>query len=280
MNEVLETILATHSVVDDEGTTYPVHSQIPSADGERLQRLIRDARPQTTLEIGLAYAVSALYICEALAEVGGTTHHVVDPLQHGQGDGAALQYDAATWEDTYAWSPSTGWRGVGLSNLRRAGYQDLIQFHSEPSHLALPSLVRDGVQIDFAFIDGWHTFDYVLLDFFYIDMLLRPGGMVAFDDARYPAIMKILRYVLTNRQYEVVSDGPVVAGPRSKTYRALEALSRRSERLQKALAPETTERNIDLGLGDSRCVVLRKKSDDVLGDGTGGSRSWNHHRPF
>jgi hypothetical protein len=32
-----------------------------------------------------------------------------------------------------------------------------------------------GVQVDFAFMDGWHTFDYTLLDFFYTDKL---GGHV------------------------------------------------------------------------------------------------------
>jgi len=37
-----------------------------------------------------------------------------------------------------------------------------------------------GVKIDFAFVDGWHTFDYTLIDFFYIDKILRSGGLVSF----------------------------------------------------------------------------------------------------
>jgi len=34
------------------------------------------------------------------------------------------------------------------------------------------------VTVDFAFIDGNHVFEYVLVDFFLIDKLLRPGGAI------------------------------------------------------------------------------------------------------
>jgi len=43
-----------------------------------------------------------------------------------------------------------------------------------------------GERIDFAFIDGAHTFDHVLVDFFYIDRMLNVGGIVAFDDVGFP----------------------------------------------------------------------------------------------
>ena len=36
---------------------------------------------------------------------------------------------------------------------------------------------------DFIFIDGWHTFDYTLVDMFYADRLLRIGGYLLIDDA-------------------------------------------------------------------------------------------------
>jgi hypothetical protein len=39
--------------------------------GEFLQDLIRQRKPTTTLEVGLAYGISGLFICEALRECGG-----------------------------------------------------------------------------------------------------------------------------------------------------------------------------------------------------------------
>jgi predicted O-methyltransferase YrrM len=75
-----------------------------------------------------------------------------------------------------------GFDGLGLANLDRAGYARLVEFHDEPSYRALPALEAAGQRIEFAFIDGWHTFDYVMVDFFYVDRMLRVGGIVVLDD--------------------------------------------------------------------------------------------------
>jgi predicted O-methyltransferase YrrM len=169
MNPVLAEMLATRTVVFPDGTTVPLDYNISLDEGHAIQALIREIKPRVTLEVGCAYGVSTLFICEALAEIGGERHVIIDPLQ----------------ED--------GWGGVGLFNARRAGYGNLIEFHNEPSHLALPALVRAQRRIDFALIDGWHTFDYVLVDFFYVDLLLTVGGIAMLDDTRfYPAIRKSL----------------------------------------------------------------------------------------
>jgi hypothetical protein len=95
-----------------------------------------------------------------------------------------------------------GWNDVGLFNIERAGYRSLVEFYNEPSHHVLPRLEMNGQRIGVAFIDGWHTFDYVLVDFFYVDRILDVGGVVMFDDTRwYPAIRKVARYVATHRRY-------------------------------------------------------------------------------
>ena len=51
------------------------------------------------------------------------------------------------------------------------------------------------------YIDGWHTFDYALLDFFYADKLLDVGGLVGFNDCHYPSIERVLRFVARHRHY-------------------------------------------------------------------------------
>ena len=63
----------------------------------------------------------------------------------------------------------------------------------------MPELLEDNEEkFDFIFIDGWHTFDYTLLDFFYADKLLRKGGIIIIDDAKHLGVAKCVRYIDTN----------------------------------------------------------------------------------
>lgn len=161
MNEVLRSIFSSKSVVTEDGITRPLHSNISEEEGEFVQRTIKNAQPRVSLEVGCAYGISSLFICEALREVNATKHTIIDPDQHRP----------------HGTGPLSGWEGIGLANLRRAGYADLIDFHEVPSYQYLSRLGEEGTQIDFAFVDGVHTFDYVLVDFFLIDKILKPGGI-------------------------------------------------------------------------------------------------------
>ena len=61
----------------------------------------------------------------------------------------------------------TQWNSNGLKLLTNS---KLINRHNliEKSYEALPELLKDNKnKFDFIFIDGWHTFDYTLIDFFY-----------------------------------------------------------------------------------------------------------------
>jgi hypothetical protein len=64
------------------------------------------------------------------------------------------------------------WRGLGLRQIADVGFADLVEFHERASQAVLPAC---GVQVQFAFIGGWHTFDHTLVDFFYIDHMLEVG---------------------------------------------------------------------------------------------------------
>jgi hypothetical protein len=169
--------------------------------------------------------------------VGARKHYVIDPNQ------------------------SSEWRGIGLENLRRAGYGALVELREKMSHVALPELLSEGVELDFAFIDGWHVFDQVIVDFFFIDKLLKVGAELAFDDANWPSVRKVLRYVVTNRRYSVVE---CVAAPRSrkdKLTRLLRPLTRGL--LGRPLKPEIAHPDGLLGLlPGSQCIVLRKEARD------------------
>ena len=100
------------------------------------------------------------------------------------------------------------WQGGGICNVRRAGFADRYQFHEATSQEILPQLMAQGTRIQFGFIDGWHTFDHTLVDFFYIDKMLDPGGVVVLDDVGYPGLQRLAHFILSNRDYDVLDLDP------------------------------------------------------------------------
>ena len=249
MNPVLVELLRTNTAVSEKGNVHRIHSHIPLEEGRFLAEVVAFIKPSTSLEIGLAYGVSTLFIFEGLKDVSNPHHIIADPHQldpHGS---------------------HVGFEGVGLYNLRKAGYERAIEFHAEPSHLALPELVRRGIKVDFAFIDGWHTFDYAANDFFFVDLLLRVGGIVAIDDADFPSVWKLCRYIATNRAYKVFRCLPAQDKTTRHPLRWLKLNgARRAARLLYNLT------HSDGLIPHSRCVAFRKESDDT--------RSWDFHHNF
>jgi hypothetical protein len=69
--------------------------------------------------------------------------------------------------------------------------------------MELPKLISKNISLDCVFIDGWHTFDYTLIDFFLADKMLKPGGYVAFHDCNGRAKQKVIRFILTHRKYKI-----------------------------------------------------------------------------
>jgi predicted O-methyltransferase YrrM len=156
---------------------------IHRANAEALHEAVLAERPNTVVEVGMAYGASSLAILGALDELGSGQLISVDPNQRTQ------------------------WEGRGLAVVAEAGFSERHQLIEEPSYLALPELLRRGQRLDLAYVDGWHTFDYALLDFFYLDRMLGPGGVVGFNDCGWPSVEKVLRYVLANRPYEETDVG-------------------------------------------------------------------------
>lgn len=247
MSETLQEILDTRAVATPRGETLPLRDEVTQEEGEFLQSLVSDLRPRASLEIGLAFGVSALFICDALAAAGGGRHTAIDPLQ------------------------SELWQNAGRYAVERAGHAEMFDLIEEPSELALPRLVAEGRRFDFAFIDGAHQFDQALVDFFYVDRLLKPGGVVAFDDAPLPSVYRVCRYVLANRSYTVraclAADGATSRGHR---------LARRLNLIpgmRRLLKPSLVVADEALGIiPGSRCIALTKEGED--------DRPWDFHAEF
>ena len=251
VNPVLKEIIGTGTCTKPNGELCEIAGHITPGVGQFLQKLIREMQPVKTLEVGLGFGVSAMYICDALPKTPQTCHIVIDPYQDTDQKGS--------------------WEGVGLHNLKKAGYAEIIKFYQFPSYQVLPKLLEEGHKIDFAFIDGWHTFDFTLVDFFYVDKMLRIGGVIAFDDADWPAIHKLCRYIATNLSYQVVGTENRANSRLTFKRRILRVICKAFPSLRHLFNPEIMQSDAELGLF-GRCVVFRKLSDDA--------RRWDSHNDF
>jgi len=237
MNPVLAEILRTkRSLTADGKTSVDIHSAISEEEGQMLGRLIAARKPKISLEVGLAFGISALFICEAMQQATLNPRHIViDPAQHAE----------------------QHWKGIGLSNLTRAGFGEFVEFIEKPSQIALAELVSAGRKIDFAFIDGEHLFDHALVDFFFVDKLLNIGGTVVLDDTVWPSIRRLARFIATNRAYRVIDHvGSDIPG--------------KSRHLSYS-TPETIELDRKLGL-EGTSIAFEKMGND--------SRRYDYYEPF
>jgi len=108
------------------------------------------------------------------------------------------------------------------------------------THQVLPALLARGVKIDFGFVDGWHTFDYTLIDFFYIDKLLRTGGLVSFHDCHYGGVFdkskrKVISFALSQRHYRLLSGRRLTALLRTEHWSGNYASSSASSKFIRSL---------------------------------------------
>jgi predicted O-methyltransferase YrrM len=157
-----------------------LHSLFPiaisPAEGEALRAWVRREAATQTIEIGLGYGISALFVGEALLASGDTDarHVVLDPYQ------------------------TSSFADCGLQFLDEAGVAELVEFHAEESQIALPRFLAEGRTFDFAFVDGNHRFDAVFLDLVYLGRLVRAGGIVFIDDYQLPAVERATSFCVTN----------------------------------------------------------------------------------
>jgi Methyltransferase domain len=160
-----------------------------------LAELVQTSRAKAVLEIGMAFGSSTLAILEALKALPDAHLTSVDPFQMHP-----TAPDGGVGE---------GYGGVGLRNVQQAGFDNRHTWIGLPDYLALPKLAQEGRRFDFIFIDGYHSFDYAMLDFFFSDLLLVPGGMVVFHDSGSLPVYRVCQFVNANKAYTPV--GPPLA---------------------------------------------------------------------
>ena len=177
----LKKIYEDRSATDLEGNVLKLHSEVSEGEAIILMKMVAASNAKVTVETGLAFGVSALAICHASRAVNGSNrmHYGVDPNQ------------------------LTEYGGSALASLKKEGLDQNFTLLEGPSHMMLPKLIEAGVVLDCAFVDGWHTFDYTLIDFFLIDKMLKRDGYIAFHDMYAFSKQKVLRFILSHRKYRI-----------------------------------------------------------------------------
>lgn len=148
------------------------------AFGGELAALVSEFDCSKTLETGLGGGSSALAIAAVHEQRGRGGHIAIDPYQE------------------------TVFSSAGVQRLRDAGLLHRVQLIASSSELALPKLLRDGVETDFALIQGGQRFEDMFMEFLYLDHLLVNEGLMAFAEAGQPAVAAVLEFVAQTRAYE------------------------------------------------------------------------------
>lgn len=177
LTRVRERVYLTGRAAGESGRELEAFPTAMKAEaGSVLRHLAQRERAVRTIETGFAFGLSAMFILEgALAAGAGAVRHVaIDPFQ------------------------KRDWDNAGLRALREAGVSHLLELVEEDSALALPRMVAEGRRFDMGFVDGGHLFENAFIDIFYLQRLVRPGGLIVIDDLWMPAIRAAVAYFTRN----------------------------------------------------------------------------------
>lgn len=157
-----------------------IHSGIKSEEGIFLKKIVMLKNLNKIAEVGMAFGISSMYITEGLKRNNKNGSLIsIDPFQTEQ------------WKDN----------GVKLlKSIKLDKYHKLIQ---KKSYIALPELIEKYGEksFDMIFIDGWHTFDYTLVDVFYADKLVKVGGYIIVDDVLHFSVKQSIKYIDKNYRH-------------------------------------------------------------------------------
>ncbi len=249
MNPILSEIIETGVTVLPDGRRVQAHSGVGPGSGRVLRHAVEVARPKVAVEVGLAFGLSTLHILDAMQEHGGGRLIGMDPAQ-----------DDVTWQNG------------GLHNVRRAGFADRYEFHAVTSQQLLPQLAATGLRVQFGFLDGWHTFDHTLVDFFYVDSMLDVGGVIVLDDVGYPGLQRLAHFIVCNRDYSILD---MDTRPLPKGWRvSAKAVIRKSLGPLVADNPTPSEATAQsrAQVDGAALIALQKRGDD--------QRRFDHFVPF
>ena len=166
------------------------NDMITNRYGNYIYNLIINKKINKSLELGLGNGLYALYICSALKlNLNKDNYHIViSPNQKRL------------------------FQNVGIDNLKELKYKNL-NYIKKPSFIYLPQLLEKFVgrtkfrkrvflpnyeRLDLCFINKKDTFDRLLLDFVYCDLLLKVDGYIILENLETDAMKELKNYLDSN----------------------------------------------------------------------------------
>lgn len=122
--------------------------------GRLLHRLVANIQPQHCVELGTGTGITALYQASALPP-----NHILHTIE-----GCPALCEIAAY------------------NAERCGLADKIIFHEGNFETVIPDLLQKMQQIDYAYIDGNHTFEATTRYFEWMLPKLHTRSVLVFDD--------------------------------------------------------------------------------------------------
>lgn len=148
-------------------------ASISPEGGSFLYWLVRNVQPRQIIEIGTCVGASTIWMAAAMKAGRGGILHTFDDFQIPLDPRLAA---APLFQDR---------RNTVEARLRNAGLGDLVRFHVGDSKKQVPAAyeeLRNGGNVQFAFIDGDHSFEGALGDLLAVEPVLDPGGYVVLHD--------------------------------------------------------------------------------------------------
>jgi len=150
---------------------------------ESLIRIVKEFKPERTLEVGLALAASAIGITLAKRNNGQTAPHVcLDPFQ------------------------DSGAKNSGLLEIERLGLSKFINHLPLYSEDYLNECNTKGRKFDFIFIDGSHTIGQAVTDAFLSDKVLSSRGIIVIHDSLLFSTSASIKYLIYEKGYHLVNE--------------------------------------------------------------------------
>lgn len=179
IDAVLDALDRTGVATGEQGETVEISKfAVSTHAGLLLERAAAAVGAKTIAEVGCASARSTLHLARGCPSA---TLECMDPRQ------------------------TSHWKGIGRQSIKAAGIESRVTLHEACAHDILPQMLARHTRLDFAFIDGWHMLDYVMVEAHYIDLMLNTGGIIAIHDLWMPALQHFSAFWVTNRNYEPVT---------------------------------------------------------------------------
>lgn len=131
--------------------------------------VIKDMKDIQMLEVGSYEGLSSRWFIENFLSSDGSTLYCVDTWR-GSTEHEHEQYDLKNLYERF------------LHNMKEHLESGKCIHLRGTSSDILPNLISDGKRFDVIFIDGSHVSSDVMIDAVLCYLLLKPGGMLVFDD--------------------------------------------------------------------------------------------------